>query len=225
MESGQLIVLEGAEGAGKTTQVRLLAERLRSTGLEVITLREPGGTSLGDSIRTILLDTPGDVAPEAEALLFMASRAQLVRDEIDPALERGVVVVMDRFFLSTYAYQIHGRGLDESRVRASNTLATRGRVPDLNIVLAIPAEEGLARASGRGGHDRIERSGSEFHSRVEDAFAMVAHSDWQREHPECGRIAVVDGRGSPDEVHARVVDALARNLPQPFRMLLAAQPG
>jgi dTMP kinase len=201
-----------------------LADRLRAAGLEVLTVREPGGTPLGNSIRTILLDTPGDVAPAAEALLFMASRAQLVRDEIDPALARGVVVIMDRFFLSTYAYQIYGRGLDETRVREANALATRGRVPDLNIVLSIPAAEGLARASGRGAHDRIERSGDEFHARVEEAFEMVAGNDWQREHPECGSIAVVDGRGSPEEVHARVVDSLARNLPQRFGMLLATRP-
>ena len=202
---GRLIVIEGAEGAGKTTQLAMLADNLRTSGVEVMTLREPGGTPLGDAIRSILLDPGQHIVPEAEALLFMASRAQIVRSEIDPALDRGVVVLMDRFFLSTYAYQIHGRGLDEGGIRAANALATHARTPDLTIILGIPAADGLARASARGAHDRIERSGDEFHAKVEEAFALFARDDWQRAHPECGRIVVVDGQGSPAEVHSRVI--------------------
>lgn len=202
---GRLIVIEGAEGAGKTTQLRMLADRLKASDVPIMTLREPGGTPLGDSIRSMLLHADQPVSAEAEALLFMASRAQIVTDEIDPALDRGVVVLMDRFFLSTYAYQIYGRGLDEARIRSANALATRGLTPDLTIVLGIPASEGLSRASARGAHDRIEKSGADFHAKVEEAFALFAGSDWQREHPECGRIVVVDGRGTPDEVHSRVV--------------------
>ena len=213
MRPGTLIVFEGAEGAGKTTQLRMLAEKLRERELEVMTLREPGGTPLGDSIRSILLDPAQHILPEAEALLFMASRAQIVRTEIDPALGRGVVVLMDRFFLSTYAYQIDGRGLDEESIRKANAIATGGLVPHLTVVLAIPATEGLARASERSGHDRIEGSGAEFHSRVEGAFERFASSDWQRAHPECGPIVTVDGRGSHSEVHARIVEALAHRLP------------
>lgn len=220
-----LIVLEGAEGAGKTTQLALLAARLRAAGSEVLTLREPGGTALGDSIRGLLLDPAGDIVPGAEALLFLASRAQLVKTEIDPALARGVVVLMDRFFLSTYAYQIDGRGLDERLVRSANELATAGLVPDLTLVLEIPAAEGLARASERSGHDRIEGSGEEFHSRVEKAFERFAHGDWQREHQECGPVVRVDGRGSPETVHAGICEALARNLPERFGMLLETGAG
>jgi dTMP kinase len=211
-----LIVLEGSEGVGKTTQLRLLAKRIREEGREVLELREPGGTPLGDSIRSVLLDPAQHILPEAEVLLFLASRAQIVRTEIDPSLARGVVVLMDRFFLSTYAYQIVGRGLDEDAVRSANGLATGGLVPGLTIVLKLDAAEGLARASRRSGHDRIEASGEEFHSRVERAFDLFADSDWQRAHPECGPIVIVDGKGAPEEVHERVVRALARNLPGLF---------
>lgn len=219
MRNGQLIVFEGSEGAGKTTQLRLLAGRLRAAGFEVLTLREPGGTALGDAIRAILLDPARRISPEAEALLFMASRAELVREEIDPALARGVVVLMDRFFLSTYAYQIDGRGLAENEIRLANSLATGGLVPDLTLVLDVPATEGLVRASARGGHDRIEASGAEFHARVESAFSRFIGDDWQREHPECGPIVRVDGSGAPEAVHARVVESLARNLPESLSML------
>ena len=219
MARGQLIILEGSEGAGKTTQLKLLTGRLNRAGFDVLPLREPGGTPLGDSIRSILLDPSGHISPAAEALLFMASRAQIVRDEIDPALERGVVVLMDRFFLSTYAYQIDGRGLPEEEIRSANALASGGLVPDLTLVLQVSATEGLARASARGAHDRMEQSGEQFHERVEGAFARFADGDWQRQHRECGPIVMVDGRGDAPEVHERVVEALARNLPEQFAML------
>lgn len=220
MRAGHLIVFEGPEGAGKTTQQRLLAELLRRAGNEVLCLREPGGTPLGDAIRAILLDSAENMAPEAEALLFLASRAELVRREIDPALARGVVVLMDRFFLSTYAYQIHGRGLPENEVRSANALATGGLSPDITLVVDLPAETGLARASARSAHDRIERSGEEFHARVERAFVLFASADWQTAHPECGPIVRVDGRGTADQVLAHVTEVLARNLPDRFSMIL-----
>lgn len=224
MRSGQLIVFEGPEGAGKTTQLRLLEARLKDSSLEVLSLREPGGTSLGDSIRRIVLDLPDHMSHSAEALLFMASRAELVSREIDPALARGVVVLMDRFFLSTYAYQIYGRGLPEAEIRSANALATGGLVPDLTLVIDIAAAEGLGRASARGGHDRIERTGEEFHARVRDAFALFGRNDWQSEHSECGRIVRIDGQGEEDTVHDRVCQALARNLPQRFGMILEHRP-
>lgn len=220
MPTGRLIVFEGSEGAGKTTQLRLLKELLRGRGFDVVALREPGGTALGDSIRAMLLDPERHISPEAEALLFMASRAQLVRDEIDPALARGVVVLMDRFFLSTYAYQIDGRQLSEDTIRQANSLAVGGRVPDLTIVLGIPAAEGMTRATARSGQDRIEQLGDEFHDRVEKAFSRFADRDWQRDHPEAGKVVAVDGRGDAQEVHRRVVEVVAWNLPEQFRDLL-----
>lgn len=220
MPGGRLIVLEGSEGAGKTTQLRLLGEALRANGMDVLTLREPGGTALGDSIRGLLLDPAQHITPASEALLFMASRAQLIHDEIDPALARGVVVLMDRFFLSTYAYQIYGRGLPETEVRASNALATGGRIPDLTIVLSITAAEGMERAAARGEQDRIEQLGDEFHSRVERAFSEFTSGDWQRGHRECGPIVAVDGRGNLAEVHDRVLGALAAEIPEQFASLI-----
>lgn len=220
MRTGRLIVFEGSEGAGKTTQLGLLAERLRGAGMEVLTLREPGGTPLGDSIRSLLLDPAQHISPSAEALLFMASRAQLIRDEIDPALDRGVIVLMDRFFLSTYAYQIDGRGLPEDQVRSANALATGGLIPDLTVVLEVTASEGMERAAARGKQDRIEQLGDEFHSRVERAFARFGSGDWQKQHVEAGPVVVVDGRGDPPAVHVRVTDALAQNLPDRFEKLV-----
>ncbi len=219
MEKGRLIVFEGPEGVGKTTQLKMLSAKLAAAGISMVTFREPGGTALGDAIRGILLDSPGEITPAAEALLFMASRAEIVREKIDPALRNGVVVLMDRFFLSTYAYQIAGRGLPEDQVRAANALATGGLRPDLTLAIELPAAEGMARATLRGSHDRIERSGDEFHARVEQAFARFADGDWQRAHEECGRIVTVDGRGEPDEVLARVIATLAQNLPDSFAML------
>jgi dTMP kinase len=218
MQPGRLIVLEGPEGAGKTTQLRLLTDRIKASGREVLTLREPGGTALGDAIRTILLDSAHEITPAAEALLFMASRAEIVRLKIDPALNAGVIVLMDRFFLSTYAYQIGGRGLDEEQVRHANALATGGRVPDLTVVIDIAPADGLARAATRGKHDRMERSGDEFHSRVASAFSLFATEDWQLGHAECGPIVKVDGTGTPEVVHRRIVGALAQNLPGEFGM-------
>lgn len=215
----QLIVFEGPEGAGKTTQLRRLADRLASEGVETVDVREPGGTPLGDSIRALLLDAGRQISPSAEALLFMASRAELVARRIDPLLARGVVVLMDRFFLSTYAYQIAGRGLRESEVRAANALAAGAVVPALTLVIDVPAAEGMARANARGAQDRMESSGDEFHLRVERAFAAFLDPEWQGAHPECGLIVRVDGCGSEDEVHSRVVQTLAQNLPLSFGML------
>ena len=216
MARGKLIVFEGAEGAGKTTQIRLISERLATAGVSVLALREPGGTPVGDAIREILLDSEDHINPAAEALLFMASRAELIAREVVPALERGDVVLLDRFFLSTYAYQIVGRGLPEDEVRAANRLATGGLVPDLTLLLDVPPAEGLGRADARGERDRMERSGDDFHDRVGNAFRKFVEPAWQRSHPECGSIKLIDGTGDEATVLNRVVSALASAFPQPF---------
>jgi dTMP kinase len=213
---GRLIVFEGPEGAGKSTQLRLAAEWLSLGGAEVVAVREPGGTVLGDEIRRLLLDPASDITPYAEALLFMASRAQLVERELRPALQEGAVVLLDRFFLSTYAYQGVGRGLPDDEIASANRLATRGLVPDLTLLLTLPPAEGLARAARRGAHDRMERAEAAFHDRVSAAFARFASSEWQRAHPECGPIAVIDARGSEPEVSARVRAEIARCWPASF---------
>jgi dTMP kinase len=209
MAAGKLIVFEGAEGAGKSTQIRLLLERLAGDGIVAAAFREPGGTPVGDAIRAIVLAREGEMSPATEALLFMASRAELVAREVKPALKKGSVVVLDRFFLSTYAYQIAGRGLPEADVRAANHLATGGLVPDITILLDISAKEGLARAERRGGRDRVEKAGDEFHQRVNEAFALFAGEKWQAAHPECGRIVRIDGTGDESSIAQRIDAELA----------------
>jgi len=214
---GRLVVFEGAEGVGKSTQIALLLDGLASAGVPHLALREPGGTALGDEIRRLLLDPArDDVTARAEALLFMASRAQLVEHEIRPALGRGETVVLDRFFLSTYAYQVAGRGLAEEDIRQANRFATGGLVPDLTLLLALAEGAGLARADARGGRDRMERSGDEFHRRVTAAFTRFASQEWQAAHPECGPIERVDASGSESDVRRRVADVLGSRWPETF---------
>lgn len=212
-----LIVLEGPEGAGKTTQLRMLAEWLSVAGQKIVAVREPGGTPLGDEIRRVLLLEPfSDIAPRAESLLFMASRAQLVEREIEPALQEGATVLLDRFFLSTYAYQVSGRGLPHEEVGAANQLATAGLRPDVTLLLSLPFEEGLERARQRGPHDRMERADAAFHERVARAFEQFATREWQRAHPEAGPIVTVDARGTMEEVFSRVLETLTTRWPGSF---------
>ena len=205
-----LIVLEGPEGAGKSTQVKRLAEFLGKAGHQVVSLREPGGTPVGDEIREKLLRGASDIAPAAESLLFMASRAQLVEREIRPALAAGKTVLLDRFFLSTYAYQAAGRGLPLDQIAAANRMAIADVRPDLTIVLALPASEGMARASKRGEKDRMERAASDFHERVVAAFAEYGTLAWQRAHPEAGPIVAVDATGNESTVYERIVAVVRR---------------
>jgi len=211
-----LIVFEGPEGAGKSTQLRLLTEWLVSRGREVVAVREPGGTVLGDEIRRILLDPDSDIVPAAEALLFMASRAQLVDRVLRPALAAGSIVLVDRFFLSTYAYQGAGRGIADGDLVAANRMATADLTPDLTVLLDLSAEEGLARVARRGAHDRIERATNAFHARVAAEFRRFATEEWQRRHPECGPIAVVDARGSGGEGFERMHEVLRQRWPASF---------
>jgi dTMP kinase len=217
MPRGLLIVFEGAEGAGKSTQLRRLAEFLGAGGRNVVAVREPGGTVVGDEIRRILLDPQSDIVPRAEALLFMASRAQLVEREIRPALDEGAIVLVDRFFLSTYAYQGVGRGLPEDALRQANAMATTGLVPDLTLLLTLPVERGMARVGARDrGLDRIENVELEFHERVARAFETFATHAWQSAHPECGPIALIDATGSEHDVSALVLAELHTRWPGSF---------
>lgn len=219
MSDGKLIVFEGPEGAGKTTQLRRLSEWLASRGIPSVAVREPGGTPVGDAIREILLDPEREITDATEALLFMASRAELTAREIRPSLARGTIVLLDRFFLSTYAYQVAGRGLAEEEVRAANRLATGDLVPDLTLLLDIPVREGLARADARGDRDRMEKSGAEFHDRVGAAFRKFADKRWQDSHPECGPISLIDGTGDENAIFDRVTGVLGRAFPKLFGRL------
>ena len=201
--TGRFITLEGPDGAGKTLQAERLAAALRARGLTVRLAREPGGTSLGDRIRAILL-TPGEpaIAPRADALLFNAARAQHVAEVIRPALESGAVVVCARYADSTLAYQGYGSGLPLAELRAIGDLATGGLRPDRTILLDIPAEVGLARKTADG-VTRFEASFDvAFHRRVRAGFQALAGAE-----PE--RWVVVDATADQDAVAARVVEAAA----------------
>ncbi len=215
-DRGLLVVFEGPEGAGKSTQVARVAAHLRAAETPHSVLREPGGTRLGEEIRRLLLDPHGEIVPEAECLLFLASRSEVVRRVLLPALDEGKVVILDRFFLSTYAYQIGGRGLSHDLVRSANALATGGLTPGVTLLLSIEPEAGLARASRRGAQDRMELTGSDFHARVSAAFAMFATPQWQREHPECGEIVSFNAAASEDEVFNSIMNVLSKRWPARF---------
>ena len=178
---GKFITFEGPEGSGKTTQARRLVERLEGLGFEVLYTREPGGTSTGELIRNILQHDAGGepICAETEVLLFAASRAQLVRHVILPALKRGAHVVCDRFADSTTAYQGFGRGFPIEQMLAINSFAIQEAVPDLSLLLDLEVEEGMRRIGGRSdgehtGRDRIERESLAFHHRVRNGYLDLA---------------------------------------------------
>lgn len=202
------ITLEGPDGGGKTTQAQLLVDRLRADGCETVLVHEPGGTPLGTSIREMLLRRDGAAAhPVAEALLFAASRAELVAQVVRPALARGAVVVADRFGDSTLAYQGAGRGIPLPALRSLVEFATLGVRPDFTILLDLPAECGLQRRRESGGEawTRFEDEGREFHERVRQAFLTLA-----REDPR--RWLVLDATQPVESVAARIWDAVSQRL-------------
>jgi dTMP kinase len=208
--SGLFVTLEGVEGSGKSTQVALVADTLNEKGIDVVVTREPGGTAAGESIRELLLGSEdASIGPEAELLLYMASRAQHVRDVISPALASGAVVLCDRFSDATVAYQAGGRGLSADSIRALDSMATGGLRPDLTVLLDLAEDEGLARAGGRGGEpDRMEREGEAFLRDVRRAYLEIAKR-------EPGRVRVVDATASPEVVGETIVSlvetAIGRN--------------
>lgn len=169
------IVVEGPEGAGKSTLARWLVERLRAQGTAVRAVHEPGGTPVADAARKVVLNSPHDMSPVAELFLILAARADLVERVIRPALAAGEVVLSDRFTLSTRAYQVAGRGLPAADVGAALRLATGGLEPDLTLVLDVPVAEGRARQRQAGKTaDRFEREGDAFHERVREAYRRAS---------------------------------------------------
>ncbi len=214
-ESGLFLTLEGGEGCGKSTQLRLLAHDLERAGQPVRVLREPGGTTLGEEVRSLLLDPDnGGLDARAELLLYEAARAQLVAEVIEPALDAGEIVICDRFYDSTTAYQGYGRGLPAQHVTLLNEIATGELRPDRTLVLDIDPACGLARATS-GGADRLEREDLLFHQRVREGFLAIAQGD-------PARVRVIDASGAVDEV-AEAIKASLRDLPRLARALGAAQ--
>ncbi|MGH2609110.1 MAG: dTMP kinase [Tepidiformaceae bacterium] len=198
--TGRFIVFEGGEGAGKSTLISLLAPRLRESGAEVLTVREPGGTEVGEQVRE-LLHLP--LTPWAEAFAFLAARAQVVDEVIRPALERGAVVLCDRFEASTFAYQGHARGLDLATLRAANAAATGGLQPDLTIWLDLDPEAGLARKHGEAEAIRTGLESLEFHRLVRVGYAAL-----MAEAPP-GSWLRLDATGRPAELAVEVVRVLS----------------
>lgn len=206
MTRGAFITLEGGEGVGKSTQLKLLAGWLERAGAEVVTLREPGGTPVGDRIRELLLDPAhAGMDARAELLLYEASRAELVASVIRPALERGAFVICDRFTDSSTAYQAYGRELPLDEVLEMNRIATGGLEPDLTLILDLDPIEGVRRATATFGADRLEAEGADFHRRVRAGFLTIAAL-------EPGRCRVIDACGTPEEVAAAML-AAALTLP------------
>ncbi|WP_419061311.1 dTMP kinase [Ellagibacter isourolithinifaciens] len=206
---GVFVTFEGGDGVGKSTHIRYVANELRRAGREVVCLREPGGTGIGESLRAMVLDPDnGEISSEAELLMYEAARAQLVREVIRPALERGAVVLCDRFSDSTIAYQAYGRGLPLDFVRRANVFATGGIVPDRTILLVLGnTRKSLARATGAGAGDRMEQAGEVFHSRVNRAFLKLAKRDPKR-------IRIVRSSSSRKATAAAVAAELADILPE-----------
>jgi dTMP kinase len=195
---GRFITFEGPDGSGKTTQMTLLADRLRAEGREVIETQEPGGTAIGRQIRHILLSADNHkLCPTAEMLLYFAARAQNFDERILPAWEGGAYVLSDRFTDSTLAYQGHGRGLGTDVVMTLHDIACHGLQPDLTICIDIDVETAIERARSRQKRDRIEEETAEFHKRVREAYLDLA-----RKNPQ--RIRLIDGRGTLADVAERV---------------------
>jgi dTMP kinase len=200
MTRGKLITFEGPEAGGKSTQIKYLKSQLETIGYEILQTREPGGTRVGEAIRGILQhDAAGEApAPACETLLYEAARAQIMKKIVNPALSKGVYVLLDRFYDSTTAYQGYGRGFDIDKIKALNMFATGGIKPDLTLLLDLPVEEGFARLTKRNLEtgakaDRIELEEREFHERLRKGYLEIAASE-----PE--RVKIIDAMQTPEKV-------------------------
>jgi len=206
---GRLISFEGSEGSGKSTQIARLADHIQKAGREVVATREPGGTEIGEQIRNIIVhNSRGDeMCPETELLLFTAARAQVVREVIAPAIQRGAIVLSDRYLDSSTVYQGIARNLAPGPVSDINRFAVGNVMPDLTIVLDVPTEVSLARIRQRASDlpDRMERENIEFYTKVREGYLLLA-----RQWPE--RVVVVDGTLSPDALDQRIWSEVQKHL-------------
>ena len=201
--AGVFITFEGGDGAGKTTQIEMLRNWLERQGHTVVVTREPGGTDIGVELRNIVLHHRGFLAPRAEALLYAADRAHHIHTIVRPALERGDVVVQDRYFDSSVAYQGAGRVLSEEEVRDLSLWATEHLMPQLTVVLDIPADIARERRdSDNRVFDRLEAEADDFHERVRQAYHRLADAE-----PE--RFLMIDGQRPVDDIHAEVVSRVS----------------
>ena len=195
---GRFITLEGGDGSGKSTQSTLLTDWLRDAGHSVLVTREPGGTSLGEELREIVLHRHGDIAPRAEALIYAADRAHHIATKVRPALARGEIVIQDRYLDSSVAYQGAGRVLDGTEIRDLSLWATEGLLPDLTVLLDLHEGEGKGRlADSRTRYDRLEAEAAEFHARVRAGYLGLAAA-------EPSRFLVLDARESIDTIAAAI---------------------
>lgn len=203
MSQGYFITFEGGEGSGKSTQIRRLAERLKPGGREVVLTREPGGTPGGEEIRNLILNGAVDRwSPVSEALLMSAARRDHLERVIRPALERGAVVLCDRFADSTRAYQGSGGAVNPAFIDSLERFVVEDTRPHLTLILDLPVAEGLARAGARGGEARFESKGLAFHERLRTAYLAIAEA-------EPKRCQVIDATGTQDQVAAAIDAALA----------------
>lgn len=197
---------EGIEGSGKSTQVQLLADHLKTKGYTVLTTEEPGGTGIGHKIRTLLLDTDNHMDALTELLLYNASRAQHIREVIYPALTENRVVITDRFSDSTLAYQGYARGLDTAIINALDDIVTQDMKPFLTFLLDMDVEDGLRRNRKANKEDRFELETVDFHERVRKGYLHIASE-------EPGRVKVIPASGSIREIHQEIVTILEKHWP------------
>jgi dTMP kinase len=196
--AGTFITFEGGDGSGKTTQIGLLSQWLEAQGHSVVVTREPGGTDLGNQLRDIILHSTGFIAPRAEALLYAADRAHHIYTVVRPALERGDIVIQDRYFDSSVAYQGAGRVLDATEVRDLSLWATEGLIPDLTVLLDVPAGVAKARQSeSERPFDRLEAEAEDFHHRVRESYVALAQA-------EPRRFALIDGTLPIEDIHQAI---------------------
>jgi len=202
------ITFEGSEGCGKTTQAQKLAERLAGSGVTHLVTREPGGTPIGETIRELLQFAPHNsrMTPETELFLFEASRSQLVREIINPALERGICVIADRFFDSTTVYQGAARTLDRELIERLNTFAVGDCIPDVTFVLDVDAATAKSRMQGPRKTDRMEQQPAEFYERVREGYRALAKR-------EPSRVVLIDGSRTTDEIENEIWKVLASRFP------------